>query len=224
MTDDPSKSATPSTAEELASAEEAAAREAFEITAADAGGTAKKQAPVTKTRVTKPRATTAGARSVASAGEGAAAPVDAARPTGSLSIVQGGLGEVTAKTVDVRQGGIGRLTAEEVFVTQGGIGAAKAERIGVELGILGAAMARDARVTQGIARLIAAREATIEQSLVSTVVAGRVHADRPTGVLVMIAGRVSGDIRPVFDWRGALVFGVVVGLVAAVLKRTRPGG
>ena len=64
---------------------------------------------------------------------------------------------------------------------------------------------------------------TIEQGLVRTMIAQQVTVNRPTGVLVMIAQRVSGDIRPVLDWRGALAagagFALVTALVAAVRRR-----
>ena len=40
-----------------------------------------------------------------------------------------------------------------------------------------------------------------------TLIAQEVTINRPTGVLVMIAQRVSGDVRPVLDWRGALAAG-----------------
>ena len=48
---------------------------------------------------------------------------------------------------------------------------------------------------------IVAREATVEQSFVRTLIAQHVTIARPSGVLVLIAGRVEGDVRPVIDWR-----------------------
>jgi hypothetical protein len=151
----------------------------------------------------------------------AGAHVEPAGPPQALRIEQGGIAEATAGSVDVRLGGIGRLDAEEVFVQWGGIGAARADRVGVEFGSVGASLAGELRITQGMASSVVAREATLEQSLVRTLIAQRVTVARPTGVLVMIAQHVSGDVRPVVDWRGALAFGAVFGVVAVAWRAFR---
>ena len=141
----------------------------------------------------------------------------------SLRLERGGIAEATADTVEVRMGGIGALDADDVFVQLGGIGAAKAERVSVEFGSVGAAMAGEIRVTQGFAGSILAREATIEQSIVRTLVAQHVQITRPSAVLVLIAQRVTGDVRPVLDWRGALVAGIAFGLVSGLVGTVRAG-
>jgi hypothetical protein len=61
----------------------------------------------------------------------------------------------------------------------------------------------------------------VGQALVQTVVANNVVVERPSGVLFLIARQVSGDVRAVFDWRGALAFGAAFGLVAGLLRRRR---
>ena len=139
----------------------------------------------------------------------------------SLRLERGGIAEASADTVDVRMGGIGALDADEVFVQWGGVGAAKAKRVGVEFGSVGAAMAGELRVTQGFAGTVLAREATIEQGIVRTLVAQRVEIKRPSAVLVMIAQHVSGEIRPLLDWRGALAFGAAFGLVSGLVRAGR---
>lgn len=155
----------------------------------------------------------------------APAPATPAEPTpapvttiASLRLERGGIAEATADTVEVRMGGIGALDADEVFVQFGGVGAARAERVSVEFGSVGAAMAGELRVTQGFAGSVIAREATIEQGIVRTLVAQNVTVTRPSAVLVMIAQRVSGEIRPLLDWRGALAFGVAFGLVSGLFR------
>ena len=139
----------------------------------------------------------------------------------SLRLERGGIAEATADSVEIRMGGIGALDADEVFVQWGGIGAARAQRVGVEFGSVGAAMAGEIRLTQGYAGSVVAREATIEQGIVRTLVAQRVHIARPSAVLVMIAQHVSGEVRPLLDWRGALAFGAAFGLVSGLLKLVR---
>ena len=148
----------------------------------------------------------------------ATAPNRAELPDSVLRIERGGIGEATAGTVEVHVGGIGALDASDVFVEWGGIGAARADKLSVEFGSVGASLAGEMRLTQGFAGAVAARQATIEQGLVRTLIAQHVTINRPTGVLVMIAQRVSGDVRPVLDWRGALVAGVGFALVTALLR------
>jgi hypothetical protein len=118
-------------------------------------------------------------------------------------------------------GGIGAADAEDVFVQWGGVGAARAEQLDVELGGVGAALAGEAHLSLAVAGSIAARDAYVEQSFVRTLIAQRVTVSRPTGVLVMIAQHVSGDVRPVVDWKGALAAGAAIGLGLAVSRFRR---
>ena len=139
-------------------------------------------------------------------------------PGANLRVERGGIGDVTAETVEVRLGGIGAARAEDVFVQWGGIGATRADTVSVEFGSIGAALAGEARVSQGYAGLIVAREATVEQALVRTMIAQRVTINRPSAVLILIAQRVDGSVRPLLDWRGALAAGLGVAAVTAVAR------
>ena len=139
-------------------------------------------------------------------------------PDTNLRVERGGIGDVTAETVEVRLGGIGAARAEDVFVQWGGIGATRADTVSVEFGSIGAALAGEARVSQGYAGLLVAREATVEQALVRTMIAQRVTINRPSAVLILIAQRVDGSVRPLLDWRGALAAGLGVAAVTAVAR------
>ncbi len=140
---------------------------------------------------------------------------------GSLHMERGGIGEATASSVEVRMGGIGHVDAEDVYVQWGGIGVGRADTMSVEFGSVGVATAGELRVTQGLASSVIAREATIEQGFVRTLIAQHVTISRPSAVLVLIAGRVTGDVRPLIDWRGAFAAGLAFGLVGAVVKALR---
>ena len=144
-------------------------------------------------------------------------------PATVVRMERGGIDQVAADRVELSMGGIGRLDAREVNVRIGGIGAARADRINVDRGSVGAALTGELRVTQGMATSVVAREAVVEQAFVRTMIAGNVTANRPTGVLVMIAGRVSGDIKPLLDWRGALAFGTAFGLLSVLGRALRRG-
>ncbi|HEY8633235.1 MAG TPA: hypothetical protein VIL50_08775, partial [Candidatus Limnocylindrales bacterium] len=68
---------------------------------------------------------------------------------------------------------------------------------------------------------ILARDVRIEQSAVRMLVANEVHAERTTGVLVLIARKVEGDVRTVLDWRGAIAFGAAFGVIVSLLRGRR---
>jgi hypothetical protein len=137
----------------------------------------------------------------------------------SVTVTQGGIQTATANTVHVRQGGIARAEAQDITVTMGGIALARGDRVSVELGGMGAGIGRDVRLTQGAANLILGRDVAVEQSLVQTVAAANVRFERPSLVIFLVARRVEGSVRTLFDWRSAIAFGAVAGLVMSVLRR-----
>ena len=49
--------------------------------------------------------------------------------------------------------------------------------------------------------------------------AGRVTFQRRSVAGVVIAGRVDGEVKPLLDWRGAIVLAGVLGLVTAIVRR-----
>jgi hypothetical protein len=127
---------------------------------------------------------------------------------------------LAADRLDVRGSAVGRVEAGEISVAAGAIGAARADRVSVDRGALGAAMAGDVEISRGYARSIVARQVQIERGAARMIVAADVRADR-TAVLILLARRVSGDVRVLLDWRGALAFGVVAGVLAGLISRLR---
>jgi len=130
---------------------------------------------------------------------------------------------IEADAVEVHQGAVGRVDATEVRLTQGAIGLARGDRVSVLMGGVGAAMGREVSLSQGGAGSILAQHATIDQAVVRTLVAQEVEFRKPSGVLVLIAQRVSGDVRVLLDWRAALAFGAAFGLLAGLVGRGRRG-
>lgn len=131
---------------------------------------------------------------------------------------------IEAEAVEVHQGVVGRVDAVDVAVTQGLVGAARGDRVSVEMGALGAALGGEVSVSQGAAGTMIAREARVEQSFVRTLVAQTVNVHRPSAVMFMVAQRVSGDVKVLLDWRGALAFGAAAGLLAGLFGRGRGKG
>lgn len=140
----------------------------------------------------------------------------------SVSVVRGAIGTADAGTIDVQQGGIGQANATDIAVSQGGIGFARGGRVSIEMGAVGAAIGDDVRVTQGMSGIVAAQgEAIVDQSFVSTLIADRVTMRQPSGVVLLIARQVDGNVRPLLDWRGAVAAGAVAGLVIGLLRLGR---
>jgi len=131
---------------------------------------------------------------------------------------------IEADAVEVRQGAVGRVDATEVTVSQGAIGAARGERIEVTMGAVGAALGGHVTVSQGIATTVLAQDAHVEQAFVRTLIARDVTFGRPSGVIFLVAQRVSGDVRVLLDWRGAIAFGAAFGVFAGLLGRGRGRG
>jgi len=109
-----------------------------------------------------------------------------------VEITQGGAGSIEATTVTLQQGGVGRVRAQEMSVSMGGVGLATAENLRMGSGSSGLALI--------------GRQATVEEG---------------ASVFMLLARNVSGDVRPVLDWRAAAAFGVAAGLVLRLLRRRR---
>ena len=77
----------------------------------------------------------------------------------------------------------------------------------------------EARVNQSFVRTMFAREVTVDQGAVWSLAAGRVTFRRSGFAGVVIARQVDGDVRVLMDWRGAIAFGAVTGLLVGLLRR-----
>ncbi len=129
-----------------------------------------------------------------------------------------GSGAVDVDSLELRFGALGSARAETVEATMGAIGGVRAETVQARQSMVGGVLADRVEVTQGIAQTVIAREVRVGQALARTIVAGTVHVDRPTGVAVLLAGRVEGDVRTILDWRGGAAFGAAMGLVMGLVR------
>jgi hypothetical protein len=125
-----------------------------------------------------------------------------------------------AERVGVRMSAIGRVTTSDLTVEQGAVGAARAEHLSVERGAVGAAMADNVELSRGYARSILARQVQLDRAAARIVIAADVRANQ-SAAMFLVARKVDGNIKVLFDWRGAIAFGAVAGLVFAMLSRIR---
>jgi hypothetical protein len=77
-------------------------------------------------------------------------------------------------------------------------------------------------VSRGYARSILARQVQLDRAAARIVIAADVRADQ-SAAMFLIARKVDGNVKVLLDWRGALAFGAVAGLVLALLSRARGG-
>jgi hypothetical protein len=140
----------------------------------------------------------------------------------TVTIRRGGAGRVNAERLEITQGGVGRAEAGEIHVEQGGVGLARAQRVEVRMGGVGAAIGEEIELNQAFARLaVSTGSVKMEQAGAMTVVANDVSFGPQSGVVFLIARRVQGDVRTLFDWRAAAAFGAAVGLVLALIGPRR---
>jgi hypothetical protein len=125
-----------------------------------------------------------------------------------------------AERVELRMTGVGRVEASQVAVSQGAVGAIRADHVVVDRGMVGGALAERVEVSRGYARSVIARQVQLDRAAARVVIAAEVTT-RQTAVVFLLARRVSGEMRVLFDWRGALAFGAAVGVVLTLLTRVR---
>jgi hypothetical protein len=106
-------------------------------------------------------------------------------------------------------------------VAQGGIGFARGQRLVVELGGVGAALTNELRMTQSAAGSIIARSVRVKQSAIRMLIANDVVVTKPTGVLILVARKVDGNVKALLDWRGAIAFGASFGVIVSLLRGRR---
>jgi hypothetical protein len=120
--------------------------------------------------------------------------------------------------LELRLSAVGMVDAADVSFSQGALGAARADSVTVDRGAVGAALADRVEISRGYARSILAREVQMDRAAARVIVAAEVKVQR-SAVMFLVARRVAGDVRVLLDWRGAVAFGAIAGLVMGLLRR-----
>lgn len=144
---------------------------------------------------------------------------DVAPAPASPTVVEDG-SSLEAEAVALRLSAVGRVEGSQITIDTGAVGAVRAEHLTVDRGAVGVVMADRVEVSRGYARSILARQVQLDRGAARVVIAADVRASQ-SAVVFLIARRVSGEMRVIFDWRGALAFGAAAGLVFALLARVR---
>jgi hypothetical protein len=122
---------------------------------------------------------------------------------------------------EVERRAAGVIRAQEIRVRAGVVGGLAGDHASVEMGLVGGIAAREATVSRGAVRTVLAQDVRLEQSLVQTVVANRVEVGPTTAIAFVVARRLDGNARILFDWRGALAFGAALGAFLALIRISR---
>jgi hypothetical protein len=139
----------------------------------------------------------------------------------TLATVDDDDGAFDGENVELRLSAVGMVEAADVSFAQGALGAVRADNVTVDKGAVGATLANNVEVSRGYARTIVARQVQLDRAVARIVVAADVKAER-SAVMFLVARRVAGDVRVLLDWRGAVAFGAVAGLVMGILRRRPP--
>jgi hypothetical protein len=107
-----------------------------------------------------------------------------------VEISQGGAQSIEATTVSLTQGGAGRIQADEVSIHQGGAGLVQTDNLHLQ-----------------------------EGSSAFAVLAGEANINEGANVFILFARSVSGEVRPVLDWRAAAALGAGFGVAVALFRR-----
>jgi len=111
--------------------------------------------------------------------------------------------DIQADTVEIRQGGAEHVEADKVFVEQGGVGRAEGRFVDVKEGGIGIVQAQNVTLTDGGAGVIAAENVKMQDAMALFVAANTIEGE---------------DTTILFDFRAAVVFGVVLGTVLSLFR------
>lgn len=119
--------------------------------------------------------------------------------------------------LDLEGGRVPALVAEDVQVTRSLIGRVRARSVGLRQGATGVALGRDVTVQQGGGWLMAGAKLNVDGGAAQWLVGGLVQA-RQVFAIAVVAGRVEGQVKCLFDARGAFAFGAGAALATGMLR------
>lgn len=146
--------------------------------------------------------------------------------TGASTVPEpnGVAGSASAQTEAVPQGdksgwGLSMRSAEDADtrIHRSAVGQVRGERVELRQSGSLVAVGRDVRVRQGGGGVLAGAKLSIEQGGGQWIVGGLIQA-RQVFAITVIAARVEGQVRCLFDARGAFAFGAGAALMTGLLR------
>lgn len=147
-----------------------------------------------------------------------------------VNLAQSDVGEVRAEMVRMHQSNAETINSEDVELNVAAAGMVNTQTLTARDSIIGGVNAGDAHISNSVVGGV--RAGTVDvHGLVGGVAGNAVHAENAYSVLtvarevrgerieslVLLAGRVEGEVHTLVDTRGAIVAGLVGGLFAGVI-------
>jgi hypothetical protein len=137
---------------------------------------------------------------------------------------------VTAEMVRMHQANAGTIHSDDVDMNVAAAGAVNAENVSARQSLIGGVNTDTAQVTdslvggvrgsnleiEGVIGCAAGDVINVQNARVGLAAAREVRGQRVES-LVLLAGRVEGEVHTVVDTRGAIIAGAIAGLVAGVM-------
>ncbi len=126
-------------------------------------------------------------------------------------------GDLDGDALDLRLARAEALNAEEVTAERSVIGRIRARYVRLRQSPVGIVLGRDVELRQGAGLVLAATELNVERSAGQWLIGGLVQA-RQVFAVAVVAGRIEGQVKCLFDARGAFAFGAGAALMTGLLR------
>ncbi|MCD4671571.1 MAG: hypothetical protein K8R77_02805 [Anaerolineaceae bacterium] len=153
-----------------------------------------------------------------------------------VDVVRGSVGSIQAQQVDLHQsavqtintgkadvcfGAMAQSTSQDLEVSYGALGLVKTGDAQVKASAIGGIVADDG-VNMELSRsqgIFSRGNVIMDKSVAGLVGARKVKAEN-SNIVFLVAGKVEGDVQPMFGPRESLIFGAMAGIVGGILVLT----
>jgi hypothetical protein len=135
-----------------------------------------------------------------------------------IAVRQGAIRDARANRIEIRQGGIAKSNTDQLVLQEGAIGISQSKSAQITASRIGGMLIQGAAtVDQSAARVVAAGgDVSLDQSLIGLTVARNARVQN-SGVFLLLAQHVDGDVKPVFGPRESIFFGAAAGISIAIM-------
>ena len=158
------------------------------------------------------------------------APVEPADQPEVVNLAHTDVGAVTAEMVRMHQSNAETITSEDVEMNIAAAGGVHTQTLSARQSLIGGVNAGSAEIAnsfvggvngtnvgvQGIVGGVAGEAVSLQNAYVGVTAAREVRGEKVES-LVLLAGRVEGEVHTVVDTRGAVIAGLVGGLFAGLI-------
>jgi hypothetical protein len=126
-------------------------------------------------------------------------------------------GDLDGDALDLQLARVEALNAAEVTAERSVVGRIRARYVRLRQSPAGIVLGRDVELRQSAGLVLAATELNVERSAGQWLIGGLVQA-RQVFAVAVVAGRIEGQVKCLFDARGAFAFGAGAALMTGLLR------